>query len=160
MQYIYIVTSRECINNLFFHILNSRQAIFIYSIRSKAVDLFTFFYFINIFVCWILPTLCCWYHSLLFPLFNSYVFQQWWTIVGGIKIVILFYKVHSKPERNEKKCLSKRLFRSTQTFSDYKPGVIFNENRYLPGLLTSYSRLFHAKAQHNVVFNTFLKDCI
>ena len=102
MQYIYIVTSRECINNLFFHILNSRQAIFIYSIRSKAVDLFTFFYFINIFVCWILPMLCCWYHSLLFPLFNSYVFQQWWTIVGGIKIVILFYKVHSKPVKNEK----------------------------------------------------------
>ena len=64
----------------------------------------------------------------------------------GIKIVILLYKVHSKPAKNEKKCLSKRLFRSTQTFSDYKPGVNLNENRYLPGLLMSYSRLFHAKA--------------
>ena len=146
MQYIYIVTSRECINNLFFHVLNSRQAIFIYSIRSKAVDLFTFFYFINIFVCWILPILCCWYHSLLFPLFNSYVFQQWWTIVGGIKIVILFYKVHSKPVKNEKQCLSKSLFKSAEPFSDCRPGVNLNEIQYLPGLLMSYLKLFHVKA--------------
>ena len=64
----------------------------------------------------------------------------------GIKIVILLYEVHSKPVKNGKKCLSKSLFKSTQTFSDYKPGANFNENRYLPGLLMSYSRLFHAKA--------------
>ena len=30
----------------------------------------------------------------------------------------------------------------------------------VPGLLMSYSRLFQAKAQHDLVFNTFLKDCI
>ena len=63
-----------------------------------------------------------------------------------IKIVILLYKVHSKPVKNAKKCLSKSLFKSTQTFSDYKPGANLNKNRYLPGLLMSYSRLFHANA--------------
>ena len=112
MQYIYIVTSRDYIHNLFSHVLYSRQPIVIYRIRSKGVDL----------IC-----------------------QRGLSWVG-IKIVILLYKVHSKPAKNEKKCLSKRLFRSTQTFSDYKPGVNLNENRYLPGLLMSYSRLFHAKA--------------
>ena len=64
----------------------------------------------------------------------------------GIKIVILFYKVHSKSVKNEEKCLSKNLSKSTQTFSDFKPGANLNENRYLPGLLMSQLRLFHAKA--------------
>ena len=70
-------------------------------------------------------------------LFFNYGGPSW----VGIKIVILLYKVHSKPVKNEKS-----LFKSTQTFSDYKPGANLNENRYLLGLLTSYSRLFNAKA--------------
>ena len=39
MQYNYIVTSRDYIHNLSFHVLYSRQPIFICSIGSKAVDL-------------------------------------------------------------------------------------------------------------------------
>ena len=78
----------------------------------------------------------------LLILFFNYGGPSW----VGIKIVILLYKIHSKPVKNEKKCLSKSLFKSTQTFSDYKPGANLNKNQYLLGLLMSYSRLFHAKA--------------
>ena len=43
-KYIHIVTSRECIHNLFFHVLYSRQTLFIHSMRSKTVYLFTLFF--------------------------------------------------------------------------------------------------------------------
>ena len=149
MQYIYIVTSRECINNLFFHVLYSRQAIFIYSIRSKAVDLFIFFFFfilstllfVGYFQSHAVGIIVCFFFFLIHMFFNNG--GPLWV---GIKIVILLYKVYSKLGKNEKKCLSKSLFKSAQTFSDYRPGVNLNENRYLPGLLMSYSRLFHLKA--------------
>ena len=58
----------------------------------------------------------------LLILFFNYGGPSW----VGIKIVILLYKIHSKPVKNEKKCLSKSLFKSTQTFSDYKPGANLN----------------------------------
>ena len=147
MQYIYIITSRECIHNLFFYVLYSRQAIFIYSIRSKTVDLFTLFFtlstllFVGYFQSYAVGVIICFFFFLTHAFFNNGG-PSW----VGIKIGTLLYKVHSKLVKNEKKCLSKSLFKSAQTFSDYKPGGNLNESWYLPGLLMSYSRLFHAKA--------------
>ena len=66
----------------------------------------------------------------------------------GIKIVIQLWKVHSNPVKNDKKCPSKRLFKSTQTFSDYEPGSKLNKNQYLPGLLMSY----YFMQKHNMIY--------
>ena len=90
MQYIYIVTSRECINNLFFHVLYSRQAIFIYSIRSKAVDLFIFFFilstllFVGYFQSHAVGIIVCFFFFLIHKFFNNG--GPLWV---GIKIVMI-----------------------------------------------------------------------
>ena len=66
----------------FMYFILGRRYLFI-SLRSKAVDLFPLFSLYQNFFCQVLPKSCCWYHSLLFFLFNSYIFNQWWAINGG-----------------------------------------------------------------------------
>ena len=71
---VQIDTTRELIYNLFFHVLYSRQASFIYSMKSKTVDIFLRFFSLHQHFRWsgnsnVMP-LVLWF---AFFLFNSYI---------------------------------------------------------------------------------------
>ena len=83
-------------------------------------------------------------------LFFNYGGPSW----VGIKIVIPLYKVQSKPVKNEISVFQRAYSKVHKLLEN------LNENQYFLGLLMTYSRLFRAKAKHDLVFNTFLEDCM
>ena len=116
MQYIHIVTSREYIHILCFHVLIlCRQYLFI-SMRSKAVDLFPLF--------WLYQTLSLsgtskvmlLVYQFAFFLFNSYIFIKWWTINGGYWYSDTTLKSSFKPCTGWKEVSLKRLIQKYKDF--------------------------------------------
>ena len=89
---------------ILFHVLHSRKASFIYSMRSKTVDLFTLFFFILAtpllvmhFHIYAVSIIVCFF-LFLTPTFFTYGGPSW----VGIKKAIQLWKVNSNPKKEQK----------------------------------------------------------